>query len=62
MGEKYTRSMKIMQFNLLMKKTKQIKEKIKYIFNYSSTKILSKYYMDLIKKYFNNSKIYECKT
>ena len=49
MGEKYSRSMKIMQFNLLMKKTKQIKEKIKYIFNYSSTKILSKYYMDLIK-------------
>ena len=28
MGEKYTRSMKIMQFNILMKKTKQIKEKI----------------------------------
>ena len=49
MGEKYSRSIKIMQFNLLMKKNKQIKEKIKYIFNYSSTKILSKYYLDLIK-------------
>ena len=49
MSEKYSRSLKIMQMNLLMKKTKERKEKIKYIFNYSSTKILSKYYIDMIK-------------
>ena len=49
MAEKYARSLKIMQLNLLMKKTKERKEKIKYIFNYSSTKIISKYYIDLIK-------------
>ena len=49
MAEKYARSLKIMQLNLLMKKTKERKEKIKYIFNYSYTKIISKYYIDLIK-------------
>ena len=49
MGEKYSRSLKIMQMNLLMKKTNERKDKIKYIFNYSSTKILSKYYIDMIK-------------
>jgi len=49
MAEKYSRSMKIIQFNLLQKKMKERKEKIKYIFNYSSTKIFSKYYINLIK-------------
>ena len=49
MGEKYSRSLKIIQMNLLTKKIKERKEKIKYIFNYSSTKILSKYYIDMIK-------------
>ena len=49
MSEKYSRSMNIMQINLLIKKIKERKDSIKFIFNYSSTKILSKYYIDLIK-------------
>ena len=49
MAEKYSRSLKIIQINLFMKKINEKKDKIKYIFNYSSTKILSKYYIDMIK-------------
>ena len=49
MNDKYLRSFKIMQLNLLMKKTKEKKEKIKFIINFSSTKILSKYYIGMIK-------------
>ena len=49
MAEKYSRSIKIMQMNLLKKKMDQRKDKIKFIFNFSSTKIFSKYYINLIK-------------
>ncbi len=49
MSDKYSRSLKIMQFHLLMKKTRERKEKIKYIYSFSSTKIFFKYYSDLIK-------------
>ena len=49
MSDKYSRSLGIIQLNLLMNKTKERKAKIKYIFNFSSTKIFSKYYVDLIK-------------
>ena len=49
MSDKYSRSLKIMQFNLLAKKTKDRKSKIKYIYNFSSTKIFSKYYIELIR-------------
>ena len=49
MAEKYSRSIKIMQLNLLKKKMDERKDKIKFIFNFSSTKIFSKYYINLIK-------------
>ena len=49
MAEKYSRSMKILQSKLLDRKMKERKDKIKYIMNFSSSKIFSKYYIDLIK-------------
>ena len=47
--EKYMKGMKVFQFNLLMNKINQRKEKIKFIYNFSSTKVMSKYWMNLIK-------------
>ena len=49
MSEKYSRSLKIIQTNLLMKKVKDRKEKVKYIFNFASTKVFNKFYGELIK-------------
>ena len=47
--EKYIGCMQILQFNLLVKKIKQRKEKIKYVYNFSSTKVMSNYWISLIK-------------
>ena len=49
MSEKYSRSLKIIQTNLLIKKVKDRKGKIKFILNFASTKIFNKYYVELIK-------------
>ena len=48
-GEKYGKCIKILQSNLLMKKVKERKKNIKYIYNFSSAKVMSKYWMNLIK-------------
>ena len=47
--EKYIKCIKILQRNLLLKKVEQKKEKIRFLYNFSSSKIMSKYWINLIK-------------
>ena len=60
--EKYNKCIKIFQYNLLVNKIKEQKDKIKFIYNFSSSKVMSKYWMNLIKnlliiqKYIKRSK------
>ena len=49
MYEKNSRSMNILQYRLLMNKIREKRDKIKYIYSFSSTKVISKYYISLIK-------------
>ena len=49
MEEKFNKCMKIFQFNLLIKKVEERKEKVKFIYNFSSTKVMSNYWINLIK-------------
>ena len=49
MKNKYIFSFKILQLNLLFSKIKTKKKAIHYIYNYSSTKIFSNYYIDMLK-------------
>ena len=48
-GEKYGKCIKILQYNVLINKISQRKEKIKYIYNFSSSQVMSKYWINLIK-------------
>ena len=47
--DKYSNCIKIFQFNLLVNKIEERKEKIKFIYNFSSTQTMSKYWINLIK-------------
>ena len=47
--EKYSKCLKIFQYNLMFKKIEERKKKIKFIYNFSSTKVMSKYWINLIK-------------
>ena len=47
--DKYVNCIKIMQYHLLIKKVEKRKEKIRFLYNFSSSKIMSKYWINLIK-------------
>ena len=49
MEDKYIKCLKILQFNLLVNKVKERKNNLKFIYNFSSAKIMSKYWINLIK-------------
>ena len=46
--DKYSNCLQAFQYRLLIKKITERKNSIKYIYNFSSTKLLSKYWMNLI--------------